>query len=209
MDTFPLAALPAGAQPHMVLAQPATLHGRPALRVELAPETVAAQDYVDSNTFVVLPVDFGDGELAVDLLGVRGPTAPPEARGFIGVAFRIAPDAAAFEAFYLRPTNGRADDPLRRQRAVQYFAYPDWKFDRLRAETPGVYEAAADIGPDEWLRVRIAVAGGRAQLFVGAAAAPVLVVSPLKLGPARRGAGGLWVDIGTTGYFANLTVRHA
>ena len=36
--------------------------------------------------------------------------------------------------------------------AVQYFAYPDWKFDRLREEFPdGRYEAGADIGPDEWI----------------------------------------------------------
>ena len=77
------------------------------------------------------------------------PTAPPYARGFIGLAFRIAPDYSTFEAIYLRPTNGRAEDMTRRQHAVQYFAYPDWKFDRLRQETPGRYEAGDDIGLDE------------------------------------------------------------
>jgi hypothetical protein len=56
--------------------------------------------------------------------------------------------------------------------------------------------------------VRLAVAGRRAHLFVGAAVEPALVVSELKLGPQRRGAIGLWVDIGAEGYFANLTVRH-
>jgi catechol-2,3-dioxygenase len=70
----------AGAQPVKVLAQPATRHGRPALRVELSPEAVAAQDYVDSDTFVVLPVDFGDGEIELDLL------SNPDARH---VAFRV------------------------------------------------------------------------------------------------------------------------
>lgn len=183
---------------------------RAAVRVELAPATVAAQDYVDSNTFVVVPVDFGDGEIEVDLLGKLQATAPPYARGFIGVAFRIAPDCSTFEAVYLGPTNGRAEDPARRQHAVQYFAYPDWKFDRLRRETPGRYEAGADIGPDEWLHLRLVVAGERAQLYLDGVGggAPVLTVEDLKLGPAARGAVGLWVDIGTKGYFANLSIVH-
>jgi hypothetical protein len=50
----------------------------------------------------------------------------------------------------------------RDQRAVQYFAYPDWKFDRLRQEYPdGRYEAGADIGPDEWITLRIDIDGTR------------------------------------------------
>jgi len=36
----------------------------------------------------------------------------------------------------------------------------------------------------------------------------VLTVEDLKLGPAARGAVGLWVDIGTEGYFANLRIVH-
>lgn len=208
MDAFALNSLPTDAHLLKVTAQPATHRGRAALRVELSQEAVAEGDYGDSNTMVVLPGEFGDGEIEVELLGTRGPTAPPAARGFIGIAFHVAPDASSFEALYLRPTNGRADDPVRRQRAVQYFAYPEWKFGRLREETPGVYESAADIGPDEWTRVRIAVEGSQARLYVGGAAEPALVVSDLKLGASRRGAIGLWVDIGTEGYFANLVVRH-
>jgi len=171
---------------------------------------VAAQDFVDSNTFVVLPVVFGDGEIAVDLLGKLLPTAPDVARGFVGVAFRVAPGCSAFEAVYLRPTNGRAEDPERRRRAVQYVAYPDWTFDRLRRETPGRYEAGADIGPDEWHRLRIVVAGAQVRVYLDAdgGAAPVLTVDDLKLGPTARGAIGLWVDIGTDGYFADLRIVH-
>lgn len=209
-EAFALETVPAGAWLHKVTAQPVAYQGRAALRVALAPAAVAAQDYVDSNTFVVVPVDFGDGEIGVDLLGKLQATAPPYARGFIGVAFRIAPDCSAFEAVYLRPTNGRAEDPVRRQHAVQYFAYPDWKFDRLRREAPGRYEASADIGPDEWLRLRLVVAGEQAQVHLDGVGggAPVLTVEDLKLGPTVRGAVGLWVDIGTEGYFANLRVVH-
>ncbi|MDP6925619.1 MAG: hypothetical protein QGG84_00845, partial [Rhodospirillales bacterium] len=65
------------------------------------------------------------------------PDAFSEARGFIGVAFRIQQDLSGFECTYLRPTNGRAQVQLRRNRAVQYFSFLDWKFDRLRVEVPG------------------------------------------------------------------------
>ena len=207
-NVFALDAVPMDARMHKVTAQSALYQGRAALRVELAPATVAAGDYEDSNTFVVIPVDFGDAEIEVDLLGKLQATAPPHARGFIGVAFRIAPDSSTFEAVYLRPTNGRAEDLVRRQHTVQYFAYPDWKFDRLRRETPGRYEAGADIGPEEWLHMRLVVAGEQVQVYLDGLGngAPLLLVKDLKLGPTAHGAVGLWVDIGTEGYFANLRI---
>jgi hypothetical protein len=42
------------------------------------------------------------------------------ARGFAGIAFRVQPDLRTYDAFYLRPTNGRADDQVRRNHAAQY-----------------------------------------------------------------------------------------
>ena len=165
-EVFALDTVPASAWLHKVTAQPVAYQGRAALRVELAPATVAAQDYVDSNTFVVVAVDFSDGQIEIDLLGKCQETAPPEAWGFIGVAFRIAPDCSTFEGAYLRPTNDRAEDPVRLQHAVQYFAYPDWKFDRLRREMPGRYEASAAIGPDEWLHIRLVVTGEQVQMYL-------------------------------------------
>lgn len=36
------------------------------------------------------------------------------ARGFIGIAFRIDDEDSTFESFYVRPTNGRIDDPVRK-----------------------------------------------------------------------------------------------
>ena len=85
--------------------------------------------------------------------------APDFARGFIGVAFRIDEGNSKFEGMYIRPTNGRADDQLRRNRSTQYFSYPDFKFDRLRNEVPGKYESYADLGLNEWIQIRIDVHG--------------------------------------------------
>jgi hypothetical protein len=56
------------------------------------------------------------------------------------------------------PLNGRKTNPPspRDQRAIQYSAYPDWPFDRLREMYPdGRYEAGADIGHDEWTNLKI------------------------------------------------------
>jgi hypothetical protein len=145
----------------------------------------------------------------VDVAGAVLPDAPADARGFIGVAFRIDVEGGGFacEGFYIRPTNGRADDQVRRNHATQYFAYPGYDFDRLRREAPAQYEAYADLVPDEWTHLRIDVSGATARLYVGGAAQPVLIVRDLKRGPQAHGTVGLWVGIGTNGHFRNLSIR--
>lgn len=160
----------------------------------------------DEPTFVLIPdVVFKDGTIEVKVLSRLLPDAPDFARGFIGVAFRINRDNSAFESIYIRPTNGRTDNVNRRQNATQYFAYPDFKFDRLRKEAPGKYESPADIGLDEWIQLKIVVKGKMAELFINNAATPVLTVNDLKYSNTS-GAIGLWVDIGTEGYFSDLRV---
>ena len=124
---------------------------------------------------------------------------------FIGIAFRTRPDGH-YENFYLRPTNGRAQDQLARNHSVQYAAPPEWPWARLRAETPGQFESYADMQPGEWTRMRIAVHGKEASLFVGAAEQPCLIVKDLKLGDSEGGVA-LWIGPGTDAYFRNLTIQ--
>ena len=70
---------------------------------------------VDEPTFVrVKNIDFKNGVIEVDVLSRLLPTASPTDRGFIGLAFRINDSNSKFECIYIRPTNGRADDQLRR-----------------------------------------------------------------------------------------------
>jgi hypothetical protein len=79
---------------------------------------------------------------------------------------------------------------------------PDWKFDRLREEYPdGRYEAAADIGPDEWNTLRVDVHGTTATVIVNNV--EILTVKETKAPPVI-GDIGLFVDIGTEAYFSNL-----
>jgi hypothetical protein len=164
----------------------------------------------DMDTFAFVPgLDFHDGTIEVDVAGLPLATALAGARGFIGVAFRIDAEDARFpcEGFYIRPTNGRADDQVRRNHSTQYFSYPGYDFDRLRRETPGRYESYADLVPGEWTHLRIEVSGAVAKLYVGAAAQPVLIVTDLKRGADAHGTVGLFVDNGTNGHFRNLSVR--
>ena len=114
------------------------------------------------------------------------------ARGFIGVMFRVQADGAHYECIYLRPINGRAQDQLQRNHAVQYVSLPDWDWKRLRDQTPGQYESYVDMQAGEWTRMRIVVHGKDAALYVGAADQPCLMVKDMKLGDSRGGVA-LWI----------------
>ena len=191
---------------HHVTATPVRYRDSAALEVRLA----GPYRGPDTDTFAFIPgLDFHDGTIEVDVAGSVLPGALSGARGFVGIAFRI--DAAggsyASEGFYIRPTNGRADDQVRRNHATQYFSYPGYDFDRLRREAPAKYESYADVVADEWTHLRIEVAGANARFYVGTASQPALVVRDLKRGADAHGSVGLWVDNGTDGHFRNLTVH--
>jgi len=134
--------------------------------------------------------------------------APDFARGFIGIAFRIDESNSKFECIYIRPTNGRAEDQLRRNRSTQYFSYPDFKFDRLRSESSGIYESYADMGFNEWITIKIEVKNEKAKLYLYGQENPVLIVNDLKHGANVSGGIGLWVDVGTEGHFTDLSIEN-
>ncbi len=154
---------------------------------------------------IVKGASFHHGTIELEMSGAPLKSAGEFARGFIGIAFHIQGDGSHFENFYLRPTNGRADDQLRRNHTTQYVSAPDWPWERLRKETPGVYESYADIAPGQWIHVRVAVAGTKASLYVGHSSEPSLIVHDLKLGDVEGGVA-LWIGPGTEGYFRNLAI---
>lgn len=161
----------------------------------------------DEATFVrIKDVDFKDGIIEVKVLSRLEKKATPTARGFIGVAFRANEDNSKFECIYIRPTNGRTDDQVRRNHSIQYFSFPDFKFSRLRKESPEMYESYADMGLNEWITLKLVVKGQQAKLFINENKQPSLIVNDLKLGENISGALGLFVDVGTEGYFTDLKV---
>jgi hypothetical protein len=152
---------------------------------------------------IVKTTAFHNGEVQVELAGRPAGGAAAGARGFIGIAFRLQNEQ--FEYIYLRPTNGRADDQVRRNHSTQYGAHPNFDFAVLRQQSPEKYESYVDLEPGAWTRYRITVEGTTARLFVHGASQPVLIVNDLKLGDSS-GAVALWIGPGTEGYFRGLEI---
>jgi hypothetical protein len=161
----------------------------------------------DEPTFVKIKgANFSNGTIEVKVLSRLLKNAPAFARGFIGVAFRINDSITKFECIYLRPVNARVDDQVRRNHSIQYFSYPDYKFDRFRKESPEKYESYADMEMNKWITMRIEVKDAQAKLFINNNQQPSLIVNDLKHGANASGFIALWVETGTEGYFKDLKI---
>jgi hypothetical protein len=178
-----------------------TYRGYPAVRItDIAPPGTGDDD----RLAIVKGTSFKDGTIEVALTGDTAANAPPLARGFVGIAFRVA-DRSHFECFYIRPKNGRSDDQLQRNHSTQYISIPGFPWDRLRSETPGKYESYVDLIPGQWTAIKIQVIGQTAKLYVNGADQPALIVNDLKQ-PLTKGGIALWVGPGTVAHFAGLKI---
>ena len=186
---------------------PATYRGRKAVRLIDEPGDRPDAKLTNGEAIAILTdSSFEDGTIEVELAGAPRQGAQEGSRGFIGIAFRVQDDPSKFECFYLRPTNGRAEDQVRRNHSTQYVSGPDFPWFRLRKENPGVYESYVDLEAGAWTKVRIVVSGTEARLFVHGAAQPALIVHDLKHGKSS-GRIALWIGQDTEGYFSRLTVK--
>jgi hypothetical protein len=155
---------------------------------------------------MVKDIDFKNGTIELEVAGAPAANAPADDRGFIGLIFRVQPKVSSYECFYLRPTNGRSDDQLRRNHSVQYTSDPEYTWFRLRKENPGVYESYVDLEAGAWTKIKIEVSGVKAQFYVNGATQPCLIVNDLKLGESH-GPVALWAPPYTDAYFSNLTIK--
>jgi hypothetical protein len=150
--------------------------------------------------------DFENGTIEVKVYSqLQNPAPYSGIAGFIGLYFRIEENDAAFESIYLRPKVGRSVNQQRRNHTVQYFSYPDYKFDTLRKIAPYRYEGSAPVALNEWITMRIEVNGESAELFINDMKYSSFIVDKM-LGTSKKGFVGLYVDIGTIGYFRDLKV---
>jgi hypothetical protein len=198
---------------HNVTAQAAAFQGRAALKVELTDEIqqrILQGQGSNFPAFAILPAEFKNGIIEVDLAGELNGKGAPDARAFVGVAFHIPTDKNTYEAVYLRMTNGRLAQPTptepRISRAIQYTAHPDFHWPVSRKEFPGKYEKGANIAPGMWIHLRLEISGSELKAFINDEKEPALTVGDLKFGEAT-GKIGLWVDDGTAAYFSNLRIR--
>ena len=146
-----------------------------------------------------------NGEIELEVAGLPAAGASEGARGFVGIAFRVQGEGDRFEYIYIRPTNGRAEDQVRRNHSVQYSAHPDYPWHRLRKEEPEKYESYADLQPGMWTKLKVVFSGTKARLYLHGSAQPNLIVNDLKNGEAS-GRVALWVGSETEAYFTNLRI---
>jgi hypothetical protein len=197
VQTFPLTSTTGLVAPN-VKTEAATYRGRKCVRITMAGE--------DNAGLALLPgTEFQDGVIEADVALKSG--MPPGVRfpGFVGIAFRVRPDASHYELFYLRPGNADAPDQLMRNHVVQYVSEPAFGWYRLRREWPSLYESHADVAMETWTKVRIEVAGRTAKVFLKGSSRPSLVVDGLK-GEDLHGAIGLWSYTNEEAYFSNVHV---
>jgi len=205
-----------GLKLHNATADAVTFKGKRGVRVTIAPDAARRPEYANGQVEPEVQawiegLQFSNGVIEGEIAGSLAEAAGSGARGFVGIAFRLQTDRAAdgpqaYDAFYLRPTNGRADDQERRNHAVQSISHPDWTWSRMRRETPSRYESYVDIVPDTWTKIRIEVRGAQAKLYVNGQPQPVLIVNDVKSGPTATGAVALWVGPGTVAHFRNLVI---
>lgn len=162
----------------------------------------------DEPTFVKINnINFSNGIIEVKVLSRLLPNAPDFSRGFIGIAFHINEDNSQFECIYLRPTNARAESQIRRNHSIQYFAYPEYKFQKLREEYPCAYETYADLTLNEWISLRLVINGEKARLYINNNKQPSLVINDLKFYNNHESTMGLFVDVGTEAFFKDLKIH--
>jgi hypothetical protein len=202
---FTLLSIPIAAQtianlaPQNAKIAETTFKGRPAIQV------IANPDANNATSFAVIKdARFLNGTIEVDLAGQPSSGSFEGARGFVGIGFRLQPDGK-YEYIYLRPTNGRADDQVRRNHSTQYSAHPDFSFADSRKQSPEKYESYVDLEPGVWTKYKIEIDGPKARLYVNGAAQPCLIVNDMKHEP-REGGVALWVGPGTEAYFSNLKI---
>lgn len=165
-------------------------------------------------TAVLTDSDFKDGTIEIQVSGARrqGYSKVEDVRGFkgfVGVSFRVQDQSSETfkaETLYIRPENARLDNQFYRNSSTQYESAPDFPWDRLRQESPEVYESYVDLEAGAWTKLRIEVSGTKARLYVNGAEQPCLIVNDLKLGYGH-GKIALFTRVSSDAYFSNLTVH--
>ncbi len=201
--TYPLSSLD-GLEFHNTKTEVVEYQGKTCIQVTQKDGYVSGQNL---ETLVILPgTDFTNGTIEIELAGEPAPGMIDFARGFVGIGFRVKrTEPITYESIYIRPTNGRADDQLRRNHSVQYISHPDFPWHRLRSESPGLYETYLDCEPGKWTKLKIVVKENKAALYVHDNDQPTLIVNDLKLGKTG-GEVALWIDASTLAHFRNLVI---
>ncbi len=133
----------------------------------------------EDSVALLLGIELADGTIEVDIASDI----------FSGIAFRAA-DLKNYELVYFRPQNSGT---AKHDYTVQYVSkgMPGKEWRTLREESPGKYEAGADMKVNEWFRAKIVVKGDSLSVYVDDSPEPVLVVDEM-FGGRTKGKIGIW-----------------
>ena len=146
-------------------------------------------------------VDFKEGTIDVDLRGKN-----VFLQSFMGIAFH-ARDTTAYDVVYFCPFRFHDTSEVTRKYSVKYMSVPDYGFDKLRKEHPGVYENDVNPAPpsDGWFHTTIVIKDDWITVYIDHSATPSLKVK--RLNTLASGKIGLWSYAPTlSSDFANLTI---
>jgi hypothetical protein len=181
--------------------------GQSALRVSFTDDyelNVGTQ----ANAYAEIPVSFHNGIIEFDIALELNQYANEFTRGFGGVLFRKQ-NIDMYECIYLRGTNGSLNNPPptdpRLTRAIQYISAPQYDFQVLRDNYPGVYEKGAKITINRWHHLKIEVNNKKAVVYIDGDSNPTLTIDNM-FGENKEGKVGLFVDQGTNAYYKNMTI---
>jgi len=144
---------------------------------------------------------FREGTIDIDLRGRN-----VFLQSFMGVAFH-ARDTAAYDVVYFCPFRFHDSSEITRKYSVKYMSLPDFSYEKLRKEHPGVYENEVNPvpGADVWFHATIVIKDGWVTVYVNHSATPSLRVR--RLDTLVEGKIGLWSwPSGLSSDFANLTI---
>ena len=163
----------------------------------------------DTNSFLLVDgTHFHNGSIQVKLRSRILPGIFEQARGFIGIVFRVNAMHSEFESFYVRPANGRnCTDPIRRQHGCQYFSFPGYTFSYFRDFGITDFENRVDLELDEWFTLKAVIQDEKASFYLNGSEEPVLVVNEMKHGKGTYGQVGVYVDNGTDGFVKDIVIH--
>ena len=178
--------------------------GRRALRVELTDAVTLhgtpGVDYVDMPTFLIIPAAWRTAPQVDSQPAER--QGPGDARAFAGIAYRTMVVTALRRSTCARSTDGRPTRPAPGTSApsstspTQIGSSTGYARNSRMGATNG-----PDIGPDEWITLRIDIDDTRLTVAVNRTEA--LTLTETKAAPTA-GSIGLFVDIGSESFFSNL-----
>jgi len=138
-------------------------------------------------------VEFENGVVEVDLAFKEGTIFPT-------IIFHQQ-DEANYEEFYVRPHKSGKPD------ALQYTPV----FNGLSAWQLYYGEGCTNawtFSPNEWVHIKLEIAGTQARVFIGESKTPALVINDLRLGRTRGGLGLKVTGPIGVAYFADFKYRH-